>query len=79
MLWDWSVVFSWPAGVAVLVLMLIYRPVAEWQRRTTLIALVKRAPSGTVIVQQKGLGGPAMRVEIGYGTHPFPPLTRRQR
>jgi hypothetical protein len=80
---DWwcplsPVMFSWPVAVTVLVLMLVYRAVAEWQRRTTLVALVERAPGGTVIVQEKGLGGPAMWVQIGYGARPLPPLMRRQ-
>jgi len=39
--------------------------VAEWQRRTTLIALVRNAPAGTVVVQERGRGGPAMRVQVG--------------
>lgn len=38
---------------------------AEWQRRATLLALVCNAPSGTVVVQERGRGGPAMRVHVG--------------
>jgi hypothetical protein len=38
---------------------------AEWQRRSTLVAIVERARPGTVVVQDSGLGGPAMRIEIG--------------
>ncbi|MFI6373394.1 hypothetical protein [Streptomyces sp. NPDC050546] len=38
---------------------------AERQRRTTLLALVRHAPSGTVVVQEEGRGGPGMRVQIG--------------
>ncbi|MEV8015262.1 sigma-70 family RNA polymerase sigma factor [Streptomyces sp. NPDC086554] len=38
---------------------------AEWQRRVTLIALVHNAPDGTVVVQERGRGGPAMQVYVG--------------
>jgi DNA-directed RNA polymerase specialized sigma24 family protein len=38
---------------------------AEWQRRATLIALVRHAPGGTVVVQERGRGGPAMQVHVG--------------
>ncbi|WP_330358819.1 sigma-70 family RNA polymerase sigma factor [Streptomyces chartreusis] len=38
---------------------------AEWQRRATLIALVRTAPAGTVVVQERGRGGPAMQVHVG--------------
>ncbi|CAL9337590.1 hypothetical protein SUDANB176_00197 [Streptomyces sp. enrichment culture] len=38
---------------------------AERQRRATLLALVRHAPSGTVVVQEEGRGGPGMSVQIG--------------
>ncbi|MFF2078400.1 hypothetical protein ACFVXG_27045 [Kitasatospora sp. NPDC058162] len=41
------------------------RLLAEWQRRRTLVALVERAPLGTVVVQESGMGGPGMRVQVG--------------
>jgi hypothetical protein len=59
---------SWKSAillVGVLVLRLVGRPLAEWQRRKTLVALIQHARGGTVIVQQRGCGGPAMRIEIG--------------
>ncbi|WP_327411379.1 sigma-70 family RNA polymerase sigma factor (plasmid) [Streptomyces sp. NBC_01281] len=40
---------------------------AEWQRRATLVALVRDAPAGTVVVQERGRGGPAMQVYVGDG------------
>jgi RNA polymerase sigma factor (sigma-70 family) len=40
---------------------------AEWQRRATLVALVRDAPAGTVVVQERGRGGPAMLVHVGDG------------
>jgi hypothetical protein len=45
----------------------VIRLLCEWQRRTTLVALVRHAPAGTVVVQERGLGGPAMWVQVGYG------------
>lgn len=41
---------------------------AEWQRRKTLVAVIEGARPGTVVVQDRGFGGPAMRIEIGNGT-----------
>ncbi|MFE9558847.1 hypothetical protein ACFYOD_35995 [Streptomyces sp. NPDC006703] len=38
---------------------------AEWQRRTTLLALIRNAPAGTVVIQERGRGGPAMHVRVG--------------
>jgi hypothetical protein len=35
---------------------------AEWQRRRTLVALVRHAPEGTVVIHGKGLGGPAVGI-----------------
>jgi hypothetical protein len=46
----------------------VFRLLAEWQRRLTLVALVQHAPGGTVIVQERGRGGPAMRVQVGCGS-----------
>lgn len=47
-----------------------YRVVAEHARRRTLIEVCAYAPSGTVIVQEAGPGGPAMRVWIGDRQRP---------
>jgi len=59
---------SWRSAifvVAVLVIGSVARLLAEWQRRKTLVAMIKHAPRGTVIEQERGRGGPAMRIEIG--------------
>jgi hypothetical protein len=40
----------------------------EWQRRKTLVAVIQHARAGTVITQERGRGGPAMRIEIGAGS-----------
>jgi hypothetical protein len=72
-------VVSWPGACVVLVgllLALVYRLLAERARRRTLIATYRYAPGGTVVVQEKGPGGPAMWVWVGEGQRP-PPLEAR--
>ena len=64
---------SWPVAcvmVAALFALLGYRLAAEQARRRTLIEACTYAPSGTVIVQKAGPGGPAMWVWIGDGQRP---------
>jgi hypothetical protein len=59
---------SWKSVIlllGVLVIGLVSRLLAEWQRRKTLVAIVKHARGGSVIEQGRGHGGPAMRIEIG--------------
>jgi hypothetical protein len=63
----------WPvasAMVAVLFTLLGYRVAAEQSRRRTVIEVCTYAPSGTVIVQEAGPGGPAMWVWIGNRQRP---------
>jgi hypothetical protein len=38
---------------------------AERQRRATLQLVLRDAPEGTTIVQEAGLGGPRLEIEIG--------------
>ncbi|MFF0867694.1 hypothetical protein ACFYUV_38445 [Nonomuraea sp. NPDC003560] len=78
---EWSAavlphLISWEsAGVMLIALVVggIFRLLAEWQRRLTLVALVERAPGGTVVVQERGLGGPAMWVQVGHGPRAISP------
>ena len=49
-----------------------YRLLAERARRKTLVDLVSHAPAGTIVVMEKGPGGPAMWVRVGGGSQ-FPP------
>lgn len=59
---------SWRSAIfalVVLVVGLVSRLFAEWQRRKTLVSVINYARGGTVIVQERGRGGPAMRIEIG--------------
>jgi hypothetical protein len=59
---------SWESVIVllgVLVIGLVGRLLSEGQRRKTLVALITNAPGGTKIVQDRGRGGPAMRIEIG--------------
>jgi hypothetical protein len=61
----------WPSLILVLVVVafgMLARLLAEWQRRRTLLALMKHAPGGTVILQGRGHGGPAMWVTVGSGS-----------
>ncbi|GAA0919732.1 hypothetical protein [Virgisporangium aurantiacum] len=72
-MWDWVVneVGQRPAiGGAALVVLLAtlgfgYRLLAEAQRRATLDRVLTRSPGGSVIMQQKGLGGPAIWIWVG--------------
>jgi hypothetical protein len=62
---------SWAAMGAILGLMVIagvIRLLAEWQRRLTLVAIMQHAPAGTLLVQRRGLGGPELRLLVGYGS-----------
>ena len=59
---------SWHAGVGVCVMVAVVSGcvwLAERGRRATLVALVRHAPPGTVVRQQRGMGGPAMEVRLG--------------
>lgn len=55
---------SWTTAV-VAIGVLIYRLLAEWQRRRTLLALLREAPTGTLIFQGKGVGGAEMCIVVG--------------
>jgi hypothetical protein len=63
---------AWPYTAAVLALTAAYRLLAERARRKTLVDLVSHAPAGTIVVMQKGPGGPAMWIRVG-GEAQFPP------
>ena len=52
-------------AIGMIVLLVMLRLASEWQRRLTLVALVEKAPGGTVVVQGRGLGGPPMWVQVG--------------
>jgi hypothetical protein len=65
-------VLAWPYTAVVLAAAAIYRLLAEQARRKTLVDLVSHAPAGTIVVMEKGPGGPAMWVRVGDGP-PYPP------
>ena len=65
-------VLAWPYAAVVLAATAVYRLLAERARRKTLIDLVSHAPAGTIVVMEKGPGGPAMWVKVGDGPQ-FPP------
>lgn len=52
---------------------MVYRLLAERERRKTLVCLLERAPGGTIVVMKEGQGGPAMSLRVGDGSHPLPP------
>jgi hypothetical protein len=65
-------VLAWPYTAVVIAVAAVYRLVAEQARRKTLVELLSRAPTGTIVVMEKGPGGPAMWVKVGDGPQ-FPP------
>ncbi len=65
-------ILAWPYTAAILAATAVYRLLAERVRRKTLVDLVSRAPAGTIVVMEKGPGGPAMWVRVGDGPQ-FPP------
>ncbi|MGW2572665.1 hypothetical protein [Streptomyces sp. NPDC001537] len=65
----------WIVLPALGVLVLIGVVVGEWQRRRTLLAVLRQAPPGTVVEQERGIGGPGMRIQVG---RPVPPPSRRR-
>jgi hypothetical protein len=71
-------VLAWPYAAAVLAVTATYRLLAERARRKTLVDLVSRAPGGTIVVMEKGPGGPAMWIKVGDGSQlPPRPEVRR--
>ncbi|SNT63000.1 hypothetical protein SAMN05421812_114248 [Asanoa hainanensis] len=66
-----------PAGctaaffVLLAVVGLVYRLLAEWQRRVTLDRLLTKAPGGSVILQEKSVAGPAIQVWVGDACPPI--------
>jgi hypothetical protein len=65
-------VLAWPYAAAILAVTAVFRLLAERGRRKTLVDLVLRAPTGTIVVMEKGPGGPAMWVRVGSELQ-FPP------
>jgi hypothetical protein len=65
-------VLAWPYTAAILAATAVYRLLAERARRKTLVDLVSRAPADTIVVMEKGPGGPAMWIKVGGGPQ-FPP------
>ena len=63
---------TWPYSAVLLAVTAVYRLLTERSRRKTLVDLVSRAPGGTIVVMEKGPGGPAMWIKVGDGLQ-FPP------
>jgi hypothetical protein len=61
--------------VSVVLLMVIYRLVAERERRRVLLDIYLSAPAGTEVVHDGGPAGPSLRVQVGDGVRrPLPDL-----
>lgn len=58
--------------VAVVTAFLVFRLLTEWQRRITIVTLVRLARPGTVVVQDRGACGPALRIQVGGQSGPDP-------
>lgn len=69
---------SW-STVIVALAVLVYRLLAEWQRRRTLLALLREAPTGTLIFQGKGVGGAEMCILVGPELGPVEKVRRSLR
>jgi hypothetical protein len=57
---------------AFMLISMVYRLLAEWQRRITFDHVFQNAPGGSVIIQEKSLAGPAMSIWVGAGPYPQP-------
>lgn len=64
----------WGACVVIVVIfgILLYRLLAERERRKTLEVTYLYAPANTVVVQEEGPGGPPMWIRVGDGPRPEP-------
>jgi hypothetical protein len=58
---------AWPYTAVILAAAVAYRLLAEQARRKTLVDLISHAPAGTIVVMERGPGGPAMWVRVGDG------------
>jgi len=66
---------TWPqaaAALGVLCLLLTYRLLTERARRKTLTELIERSPKGTIVLQERGAGGPAMQIKVGENPGQIP-------
>lgn len=66
---------TWPQvaiALGILCMSLTYRLLTERARRKTLTELVERSPKGTIVLQDRGAGGPAMRIQVGETRGPVP-------
>ena len=59
----------WRTVITLAVPVLVYALLAEQQRRITMISLLRTAGPGTVIVQERGITGPALRIQVGDSPH----------
>ncbi len=65
-------VLSWQSGCCVLLIVGVMKFLSERSRRKTLLAIATQAPPGTVVAQEKGMGGPKMWIQVGGGPASLP-------
>ncbi|WP_430786913.1 hypothetical protein [Actinoplanes sp. G11-F43] len=63
---------SWMFG-AFMIFSMIFRLLAERQRRITYVDILRHAPGGSVIIQPKSLFSPGMSIWVGHGMSDPPP------
>lgn len=69
-------IVSWHAGIIALGAVIatgILRLLAEWQRRTTVIALLRTAPPKTVVLRDDQGTSDSIRIWMGDGMPQLPP------
>jgi hypothetical protein len=59
--------------LATMIILVLYRLLAERGRRKTLVCLLDRAPSGTILNMKDGQDGAAMSLQVGDRPVPEPP------
>lgn len=64
--------FSWQPACCVLLIVGVMKFLSERSRRKTLLAITTQAPPGTVVAQERGMGGPKMWIQVGGGPASLP-------
>ncbi|MCX4561713.1 hypothetical protein OHA02_36755 [Streptomyces phaeochromogenes] len=60
-------VLPWQSACCVLLIVGVMKSLSERSRRKTLLAITTQAPPGTVVTQERGMGGPKMFIQVGVG------------
>ena len=65
-------VLPWQSACCVLLIVGVLKFLSERSRRKTLLAITTQAPPGTVVTQERGMGGPRMLIQVGGGAVSLP-------